>query len=136
MAKGDLKNLVRKGLIEALGGEEEATVKTTSAREAMRKTSEDVLRSVLEEKAAEDSKVSPKKGTGNFIEEQAKAMADAIREKVGKKQGFRGMYCTKCDSVWEMKKAAGETTKEVKHPGFPSYGLYRQDCSECCERKI
>ena len=40
---------------------------------------------------------------------------------------FRGKYCKLCNTVWEFIPSVGE----VKHPDFPSYGLERQDCSNC-----
>ena len=83
------------------------------------------------------SKMPPKKGTGTFIEKQTKAFIDEIYGRKNKKQGFKGMYCTKCNSVWEMIRRPGEAEDvQVNHPDFPSYGLERQDCSECCNRKI
>ena len=49
--------------------------------------------------------------------------------------GFKGgRYCTGCNSVWEMVTDTGAVGFEAKYPGFPSYGLERQDCSKC--RKI
>ena len=49
------------------------------------------------------------------------------------KYGFKGKYCTLCDSVWEMTASAGTVGIEVKHPDFPSYGLERQYCSTCAQ---
>ena len=40
---------------------------------------------------------------------------------------FKGKYCTLCNSVWELIPSVGI----VKHPDFPSYGLEREDCSQC-----
>ena len=44
---------------------------------------------------------------------------------------FRGKYCTKCGSVWELEISPGGPTKEIKYSDFPSFGLERQDCSDC-----
>ena len=40
---------------------------------------------------------------------------------------FKGKFCTLCNSVWELIPDMGI----VKHPDFPSYGLERQDCTNC-----
>ena len=42
-------------------------------------------------------------------------------------QGFKGKYCTLCNTVWEFIPSVGIVT----HPDFPSYGLEREDCSKC-----
>ena len=47
------------------------------------------------------------------------------------KNGFKGQYCTGCNTVWEVLRFTGESGMEIKHPDFPSYGLERQICSEC-----
>ena len=48
--------------------------------------------------------------------------------------GFKGKYCSLCNSVWEVITATGgEMGMEVKYPGFPSYGLEREQCSSCKE---
>ena len=45
---------------------------------------------------------------------------------------FRGKYCTRCNSVWELNlKSHHHIVGIVKHPDFPSFGLERQDCAEC-----
>ena len=44
--------------------------------------------------------------------------------------GFKGKYCTSCNSVWEMP-TADQSGIEVKYPDFPSFGLERQYCSGC-----
>ena len=49
-----------------------------------------------------------------------------------KAHGFKGKYCTRCNSVWEMP-LAEQSRIEVKHPDFPSYGLEREQCSSCKE---
>lgn len=41
--------------------------------------------------------------------------------------GFKGRYCTICDMVWEELQLG----MELKHVGFPSYGLERKNCAEC-----
>ena len=41
--------------------------------------------------------------------------------------GFKGKFCTLCNSVWELIPSVGI----VKHPDFPSFGLEREDCSKC-----
>ena len=46
-------------------------------------------------------------------------------------KGFRGKYCTGCNTVWEVLRFTGESGMEVKYPDFPSYGLERQACSGC-----
>ena len=46
--------------------------------------------------------------------------------------GFKGKYCTSCNSVWEMP-LADQSGIEVKYPDFPSFGLERQDCGVCVE---
>ena len=43
------------------------------------------------------------------------------------KQGFKGKYCTLCNTVWELIPLVGM----VWHPDFPSFGLEREDCSKC-----
>ena len=45
--------------------------------------------------------------------------------------GFKGKYCTSCNSVWEVLSASDSSGIEVKYTDFPSFGLERQDCSEC-----
>ena len=45
--------------------------------------------------------------------------------------GFKGKYCTLCNSVWEVVASQGAAGIEVKHPDFPTYGLEREDCSSC-----
>ena len=42
-------------------------------------------------------------------------------------QGFKGKYCTLCNTVWEFIPLVGI----VRHPDFPSYGLERENCSKC-----
>ena len=44
--------------------------------------------------------------------------------------GFKGKYCTSCNSVWEMP-LAEQSGMEVRYPDFPSFGLEREDCSSC-----
>ena len=46
--------------------------------------------------------------------------------------GFKGKYCPLCNSVWEIP-LADQSGMEVKYPGFPSYGLEREQCSSCKE---
>ena len=46
---------------------------------------------------------------------------------IKKHQGFKGKYCTLCNTVWEFIKSVGV----VRHPDFPSYGLERENCSKC-----
>ena len=46
---------------------------------------------------------------------------------IKKHQGFKGKYCTLCNTVWELIPSVGI----VKHPDFPSYGLERETCSKC-----
>ena len=46
---------------------------------------------------------------------------------IKKKQGFKGKYCTLCNTVWEFIPSVGV----VRHPDFPSYGLERENCSKC-----
>ena len=48
-----------------------------------------------------------------------------------KKYGFKGKYCTHCNSVWEVVRSEGSVGAEVKHPDFPSYGLEREYCPTC-----
>ena len=48
-----------------------------------------------------------------------------------KTYGFKGKYCTRCNSVWEVTTTTGEAGRLVKYPDFPSFGLERQDCSGC-----
>ena len=43
------------------------------------------------------------------------------------KKGFKGKYCTLCNTVWELMPSVGT----VKHPVFPLYALEREDCSKC-----
>ena len=45
--------------------------------------------------------------------------------------GFKGKYCTRCNSVWEVLAVYDSTGMEVKYPDFPSYGLEREQCSSC-----
>ena len=45
--------------------------------------------------------------------------------------GFKGQYCTGCDTVWEVLTVSASSGMEVKYPDFPSYGLERQACSGC-----
>ena len=45
--------------------------------------------------------------------------------------GFKGKYCTLCNSVWEMETSVGRVGLLIKHTDFPSYGLERQDCPPC-----
>ena len=40
---------------------------------------------------------------------------------------FRGKYCTRCNIVFEELPLG----LELRHKGFPSFGLERQDCAEC-----
>ena len=40
---------------------------------------------------------------------------------------FRGKYCTRCNIVFEELPLG----MELRHKGFPSFGLERQDCAEC-----
>ena len=40
---------------------------------------------------------------------------------------FRGKYCTRCNTVFEEIPLG----LELRHKGFPSFGLERQDCAEC-----
>ena len=40
---------------------------------------------------------------------------------------FRGKYCTRCNTVFEELPLG----LELRHKGFPSFGLERQDCAEC-----
>ena len=44
-----------------------------------------------------------------------------------RKYGFKGKYCTLCNSVWELIPLVGM----VWHPDLPSYGLERENCSKC-----
>ena len=53
--------------------------------------------------------------------------------KIKKKYGFKGKYCTRCNSVWEVTTTTGEAGRLVKHPDFPSFGLEREQCSSCKE---
>ena len=46
---------------------------------------------------------------------------------IKKHQGFKGKYCTLCNTVWEFIPLVGI----VRHPDFPSYGLERENCSKC-----
>ena len=48
-----------------------------------------------------------------------------------KTYGFKGKYCTGCESVWEVTTTTGEAGKLVRYPDFPSYGLERQQCLSC-----
>ena len=48
---------------------------------------------------------------------------------------FRGKYCTRCNSVWELNlKSHHHTVGLVKHPDFPSFGLEREDCADCANK--
>ena len=47
------------------------------------------------------------------------------------KKGFKGQYCTGCNTVWEVLTVTDVSGMEVKYPDFPSYGLERQACSGC-----
>ena len=47
------------------------------------------------------------------------------------KRGFKGKYCTGCNTVWEMPHDEGSVGKLIKHPDFPTYGLKRENCPEC-----
>ena len=40
---------------------------------------------------------------------------------------FRGKYCTRCNIVFEELPLG----LELRHKDFPSFGLERQDCTEC-----
>ena len=40
---------------------------------------------------------------------------------------FRGKYCTRCNIVFEELPLGNE----LRHKGFPSFGLERQDCANC-----
>ena len=51
--------------------------------------------------------------------------------KSNKGYGFKGKYCTLCNSVWEMISSQGAVGVEAKHPDFPSYGVERKYCSKC-----
>ena len=53
--------------------------------------------------------------------------------KAKKTYGFKGKYCTRCDSVWEVTTTTGEAGRLVKYPDFPSFGLEREQCSSCKE---
>ena len=44
--------------------------------------------------------------------------------------GFKGKYCTDCNTVWEIP-LADQGGVEIKYPDFPSFGLERQHCSDC-----
>ena len=48
-------------------------------------------------------------------------------------QGFRGKYCTGCNTVWEVLTVSDAAGMEVKYPDFPSFGLEREQCSSCKE---
>ena len=48
-------------------------------------------------------------------------------------QGFKGKYCTGCNTVWEVLTFTGVSGMEVKYPDFPSFGLEREQCSSCKE---
>ena len=50
-----------------------------------------------------------------------------------KTYGFKGKYCTRCNSVWEVTTTTGEAGRLVKYPDFPSFGLEREQCSSCKE---
>ena len=50
-----------------------------------------------------------------------------------KTQGFKGQYCTGCNTVWEVLTVSDKSGMEIKHPDFPSYGLEREQCSSCKE---
>ena len=45
--------------------------------------------------------------------------------------GFKGQYCTGCNTVWEVFKVSYQSGMEVKYPDFPSFGLEREQCSIC-----
>ena len=47
--------------------------------------------------------------------------------------GFKGKYCSGCNTVWEVFTNAGEKAGVIRHPDFPSYGLEREVCSRCAE---
>ena len=53
--------------------------------------------------------------------------------KAKKEYGFKLKYCTRCNSAWEISRTSGEAGRFDKHPDFPSFGLEREDCSECKE---
>ena len=53
-----------------------------------------------------------------------------------KKYGFKGKYCTTCDSVWEVTTTTGEAGRLVRYPDFPSYGLEKQECSTCVQSSL
>ena len=53
--------------------------------------------------------------------------------KIKKIYGFKGKYCTRCNSVWDVLRATGRANMEVKYPDFPSFGLEREQCSSCKE---
>ena len=52
--------------------------------------------------------------------------------KTNRTSGFKGKYCTRCNSVWEIP-LADQSGIEVKYPDFPSFGLEREQCSSCKE---
>ena len=45
--------------------------------------------------------------------------------------GFKGKYCSGCNTVWEVFTNAGEKAGVIRHPDFPSFGLEREYCSKC-----
>ena len=47
--------------------------------------------------------------------------------------GFKGKYCTGCNTVWEVLRVSDSSGMEVKYPDFPSYGLKREQCTSCKE---
>ena len=47
--------------------------------------------------------------------------------------GFKGQYCTGCNTVWEVLTVSDISGMEVKYPDFPSFGLEREQCSGCKE---
>ena len=54
--------------------------------------------------------------------------------KESKGSAFRGKYCTRCNSVWELNlKSHHLIVGIVKHPDFPSFGLEREQCPSCKE---
>ena len=51
--------------------------------------------------------------------------------KTKRKTGFKGQYCTGCNTVWEVLAVSDLSGMEIKYPDFPSFGLERQACSGC-----
>ena len=47
--------------------------------------------------------------------------------------GFKGKYCTGCNTVWEVLAVSDESGMEIKYPDFPSFGLEREQCPSCKE---